>query len=210
MEKNWKFHGWSLPSRRYKSPEIPFDIRAQWTSWSRHSFPLIRFSYKISQFLFQSPDQTTHKIAGFHRTQNSPAEAEMSKVEEPAMGVPVYTVQNPYQAGMIPPNAVYGDPKGVPIQQTIYRDTPAPFNCAYCGDTGLTKVKSKPSAAAVVACMMPMMLGCCFLLPSCDCLWHKYHYCPNCQEKVADFEKSDPCLVADPSSWTERSYALPA
>ncbi|GKU96229.1 hypothetical protein SLEP1_g9486 [Rubroshorea leprosula] len=41
---------------------------------------------------------------------------------------------------MIPPNAVYGDPKGIPLQQTMYRDTPAPFNCPYCGESGLTDV----------------------------------------------------------------------
>ncbi|BBG93853.1 hypothetical protein Prudu_567S000300 [Prunus dulcis] len=40
-----------------------------------------------------------------------------------------------------PPNAVYGDPKGIPIHQTIYRDTPAPFNCVYCGNSGLTHVR---------------------------------------------------------------------
>jgi len=31
---------------------------------------------------------------------------------------------------------------------------------------------------------MPMMLGVCFLCPSMDCLWHKYHYCPQCHQKV--------------------------
>lgn len=31
---------------------------------------------------------------------------------------------------------------------------------------------------------MPFMLGVCFLCPSMDCLWHKYHYCPSCNEKV--------------------------
>ncbi|PQQ11201.1 uncharacterized protein Pyn_13972 [Prunus yedoensis var. nudiflora] len=134
----------------------------------------------------------------------------MSKVDEPVMGVPFYVVQNPYQAGAIPPNAVYGDPKGIPIHQTIYRDTPAPFNCVHCGNSGLTLVRSKPSLAAVVACMMPMFLGFCFLLPSCDCLWHKYHHCPSCQEKVGDFEKSDPCIVVDLPHWTEHSFALPA
>lgn len=75
-----------------------------------------------------------------------PNQAEMSKMpppkpDEPVMGVPYYVVENPYQAGMIPPNAVYGDPKGIPIHQTIYRDTPAPFNCVYCGDSGLTTVR---------------------------------------------------------------------
>ncbi|KAJ9682146.1 hypothetical protein PVL29_018168 [Vitis rotundifolia] len=44
------------------------------------------------------------------------------------MGIPYPAVyhpnQNPYQAG------------GVPIQQTIFRDTPAPFNCVYCGSSG--------------------------------------------------------------------------
>ncbi|GAB2289831.1 hypothetical protein Dimus_024135 [Dionaea muscipula] len=151
----------------------------------------------------------------------------MSKLDEPALGVPYaagyplqtqplplpqqyYVTVNPYQAGMIPPRAIFEDPKGVPIQQTIYRDTPAPFNCFLCGNSGLTTVRSKPSLAAVVGCMMPMMLGVCFLCPSMDCLWHKYHYCPSCGEKVADFEKSDPCLVMDPPQWEQRSFALPA
>ncbi|KAK6119001.1 hypothetical protein DH2020_047253 [Rehmannia glutinosa] len=132
-----------------------------------------------------------------------------------------YVGENPYQAGAIPPNAVVGDPKGIPIQQTIYRDTPAPFNCAYCGGSGVTRVNcpsakssdfimSKPSLAAFVGCMMPMMLGVCFLCPSMDCLWHKYHYCPSCNEKVADFEKSDICAVMDPPHWVQQSFALPA
>ncbi|GMN49328.1 hypothetical protein TIFTF001_018509 [Ficus carica] len=134
----------------------------------------------------------------------------MSKKEEPVVGVPYYAAQNPYQAGAIPPNAFVGDPKGVPIQQTIYRDTPAPFTCPYCANSSLTTVRSKPSLAAVVGCMMPMMLGFCFLCPSMDCLWHKYHYCPNCKEKVADFEKSDACAVMDPPHWTQESFALAA
>nr|GMD53146.1 GSH-induced LITAF domain protein [Ipomoea batatas] len=184
----------------------------------------------------------------------------MSKSEEPAIGIPYnpayqapapppqqqyFVQQNPYQAGVIPPNAIVGDPKGIPIQQTMYRDTPAPFNCIHCGNSGLTLVKlwavqvltsadlvcqspssmgvsvfpfqiikmvvsrSKPSLAACVGCMMPMMLGVCFLCPSMDCLWHKYHYCPSCKEKVADFEKSDPCIVMDPPQWKELSFALP-
>ncbi|KAH0728051.1 hypothetical protein KY290_000477 [Solanum tuberosum] len=152
----------------------------------------------------------------------------MAKYDEPAVGIPYnpsapyqapmpqqfqqqyYVGQNPYQAGMVPPNAIYGDPKGIPIQQTIYRDTPAPFNCLHCGNTGLTQIKSKPSPAAFVGCMMPFMLGVCFLLPSMNCLWHKYHYCPSCNQKVADFEKSDFCLVMDPPNWEEKSFALPA
>lgn len=44
--------------------------------------------------------------------------------------------------------------------------------------------RSKPSLASVVACMMPFMIGVCFLCPSMDCLWHKYHYCPSCGEKA--------------------------
>ncbi|KAG9150649.1 hypothetical protein Leryth_008118 [Lithospermum erythrorhizon] len=154
----------------------------------------------------------------------------MSKNEEPAIGIPYnastypyqappipqqqlqqqyYVVQNAYQGGTVPPNAVVGDPKGVPIHQTFFRDTPAPFHCDHCGGSGLTYVKSKPSLAAAVGCMMPMMLGFCFLCPSMDCLWHKYHYCPNCNEKVANFEKSDICAVADPPHWTQPSFALP-
>ncbi|KAF8390713.1 hypothetical protein HHK36_025240 [Tetracentron sinense] len=149
----------------------------------------------------------------------------MSKNDEPAVGIPYaanyqapvpphhhqyYVGENPYQAGAIPPNAVVDDPKGIPLQQTIFRDTPAPFNCVYCGNTGVTTVRSKLSLAAIVGCMMPMMLGVCFLCPSMDCLWHKYHYCPSCTEKVANFEKSDPCIVMDPPHWTQQSFALPA
>ncbi|XP_077250430.1 GSH-induced LITAF domain protein-like [Tasmannia lanceolata] len=144
----------------------------------------------------------------------------MSK-EDPAIGIPypytaipqqnVYFVgENPYQAGMIPPVALFEDPKGIPLNQTIYRDTPAPFQCVYCGSSGLTTVRSKPSLAAAIGCMMPSMLGVCFLCPAMDCLWHKYHYCPSCGEKVADFEKSDICIVMDPPHWTEQSFAVPA
>lgn len=148
----------------------------------------------------------------------------MAKTDEPVIGIPYrapmpqqfdhqqhyyYIGPNPYQAGAIPPNAIVGDPKGIPIQQTIYRDTPAPFNCTLCGNSGLTTIRSKPSLAAAVGCMMPMMLGFCFLCPSMDCLWHKYHYCPSCNEKVADFEKSDPCAVVDVPHWTQPSFALP-
>ena len=149
----------------------------------------------------------------------------MASKEEPALGVPYayhatataapppqtyYVGETPHQAGMIPPNAVYGDPKGIPLQQTMFHDTPAPFNCVYCGESGLTTVRSKPSLAAVVGCMMTFMVGVCFLCPSMDCLWHKYHYCPSCGEKVADFEKSDPCLVVDACCWVEPSFAVPA
>ncbi|KAG1331584.1 GSH-induced LITAF domain protein [Cocos nucifera] len=129
---------------------------------------------------------------------------------QPQQAQVFYVGQNPYQAGMIPPNAIYGDPMGIPLQQTMFRDTPAPFQCVYCGLSGLTTVKSKPSLAAVVACMMPFMLGVCFLCPSMDCLWHKYHYCPSCGQKVAEYEKSDPCLVVDAPRWREKSFAVPA
>ncbi|KAL8238243.1 hypothetical protein R6Q59_019324 [Mikania micrantha] len=78
------------------------------------------------------------------------------KNEEPVMGIPYnqsnhppppiyapsqqqyYVRNNPYQSDQIPPSAVFGDPKGVPLQQTIYRDTLAPVNCAFCGGFDLT------------------------------------------------------------------------
>ncbi|CAN0929168.1 GSH-induced LITAF domain protein, partial [Linum grandiflorum] len=153
----------------------------------------------------------------------------MGQKDEPVVGVPYYSAHNPYQAGLIPPNAIVGDPKGIPIQQTMFHDTPAPINCVYCGSSGVTDVRtflelatlldvatflasnwSKPSLAAVVGCMMPFMLGVCFLCPSMDCLWHKYHYCPSCKEKVGEFEKNDPCLVVDLPQWKQESFALPA
>ncbi|KAJ9704351.1 hypothetical protein PVL29_002761 [Vitis rotundifolia] len=55
--------------------------------------------------------------------------------EEPVMGIPYPAVyhpnQNLYQAGVISPNAF----------QTIFRDTLAPFNCVYCGSSGVNSVK---------------------------------------------------------------------
>lgn len=65
-----------------------------------------------------------------------------NKNDKPVMGIPYNpTNNNPYKAGKIPPNAIVGDPKGVPIKQTIYRDTPAPINCPLCGSSGVTKVR---------------------------------------------------------------------
>ncbi|KAK1379305.1 LITAF domain-containing protein [Heracleum sosnowskyi] len=144
------------------------------------------------------------------------------KMGEAVMGIPAYQQQQAGGGGYyvaqneqvynsrFPANAIFGDPKGIPIQQTIFRDTPAPFQCPYCTNSDLTTVRSKPSLAAAVACMMPFMLGVCFLCPCMDCLWHKYHYCPTCNQKVADFQKTDPCIVMDPPHWTQTSYALPA
>eukprot|EP00252_Welwitschia_mirabilis_P024321 TRINITY_DN7175_c0_g1_i1.p1 TRINITY_DN7175_c0_g1~~TRINITY_DN7175_c0_g1_i1.p1 ORF type:complete len:149 (-),score=21.79 TRINITY_DN7175_c0_g1_i1:276-722(-) len=148
----------------------------------------------------------------------------MENEKEPAIGIPyahpakpVETVMvppsiysNPYQAGIVPSNAIYGHPAGIPLRETVYRDTPAPFECPHCAKPGVTEVKSNVSLAACVACMMPFMLGICFLCPGMDCLWNKEHYCPNCGQKVADFKKSDPCAVVDVPHWIQESFALPA
>lgn len=40
-----------------------------------------------------------------------------------------------------PPNAIFGDPKGIPIHQTIFRDTPAPFHCPHCSNSSLTTIR---------------------------------------------------------------------
>ncbi|KAK8527724.1 hypothetical protein V6N13_085533 [Hibiscus sabdariffa] len=129
----------------------------------------------------------------------------INKHNEPVIGVPYFVGVNPYQRSFI-----YGDPGGIPIRQTMYRDTPAPFNCPFCGNSGLTFIRSKLSLAAMVACTMPFMLGICFLCPSMDCLWHKYHFCPHCAAKVGEFEKTDPCVVVDMPQWMQESYAIPA
>ncbi|KAL6899860.1 hypothetical protein ACP4OV_006518 [Aristida adscensionis] len=73
---------------------------------------------------------------------------------EPALGVPYhpaevqghshYYAPDPYAAGMPPPNAIYaGAPKGVPLQQTMFRDTPAPFHCQACGAAAVSSVRVK-------------------------------------------------------------------
>jgi lipopolysaccharide-induced tumor necrosis factor-alpha factor len=73
---------------------------------------------------------------------------------EPAIGIPYDPAAaaqgqyyyapppNPYAAGMPPPNAIYaGAPKGVPLQQTMFRDTPAPFHCQACGEAAVSTVR---------------------------------------------------------------------
>ncbi|VAH41545.1 unnamed protein product [Triticum turgidum subsp. durum] len=72
--------------------------------------------------------------------------------DEPALGIPYNPAQaqgsyyyppDPYAAGRVPPNAIYaGAPKGVPLQHTMFRDTPAPFHCQSCGDAAVTSVRS--------------------------------------------------------------------
>lgn len=56
-------------------------------------------------------------------------------------------------------------------------------NLIHCG---FTVCRSTPSLASCVACMMTIV-GVCFLSRSCDCLWHKQHFCENCGEKVLSF-----------------------
>lgn len=125
------------------------------------------------------------------------------------MPIQYYANESPYQGGMIPPNAIYDGPNGIPLRETVFRDTPAPFECPYCGTPGVTTVKSRPSFAACVACMISVV-GVCFICPGLDCLWHKQHYCPRCGQKVADFSKSDLCTVMDVAQWCQPSFAIPA
>ncbi|WRX14968.1 hypothetical protein QQP08_007455 [Theobroma cacao] len=127
----------------------------------------------------------------------------MSKAEQPVVGVPYYVGMNPYQAGMVPPNAIYADPKGIPIQQTMYRDTPAPFNCPFCGNSGLTVVRYLPLTPFLAFYSLPiptirfLKLGN-FVLIDMRIL------------SVASFEKSDPCAVVDVPQWKQESFAVPA
>ena len=87
------------------------------------------------------------------------------KGEEPVLGIPYnggnqrmmyqpqpppkpkyfYVGENPYQKGTILPTAIFDDPKGAPIHQTFYRDTPAPFSCVFCSHSSITSVKFVPS-----------------------------------------------------------------
>ncbi|KAI5058814.1 hypothetical protein GOP47_0026984 [Adiantum capillus-veneris] len=141
-----------------------------------------------------------------------PRHGERHVIAPPYQQVPLqyFSRDNPYQQGLIPPNALFHvAPNGIPLQQTIYRDTPAPFECPHCGASGVTNVKSKPSLAACVACMVSVV-GVCFICPAFDCLWHKQHYCPSCGQKVADFNKSDPCAIMDATQWSQPSFAVPA
>jgi len=134
----------------------------------------------------------------------------MTNAPQQQMPPQYYTQPNPYTAGMRPPIAIYGaPPPGMGLQETFYADTPAPFECPHCGKPGLTNVRSSLSLAAWIACLTTVC-GFCFLTHSCDCLWHKQHYCNGCGQKVAEFRKDDPCIIADPPHWTEPSYAVPA
>lgn len=69
----------------------------------------------------------------------------MLKNEElPVMGVPYYAghTHNPYRRG-----------KGVLIQQVIYGFTPAPFNCFYCSNSGLTLVPRQVLSTTLFCCL---------------------------------------------------------
>lgn len=44
--------------------------------------------------------------------------------------------------------------------------------------------RSSLSTAAWVGCLATVC-GLCFLTRSCDCLWHKHHYCDHCGQKVS-------------------------
>ncbi|GJY65638.1 putative ribonuclease H-like domain-containing protein [Tanacetum coccineum] len=70
-----------------------------------------------------------------------------------------------------------------------------PWTCTFLVAKGLTTpelmANSKPSLAVVVGCKIPFMVEVCFVCPSMDCLWHKYHYCPHCNAMLVEFEKND-------------------
>ncbi|GAQ79424.1 LITAF-domain-containing protein [Klebsormidium nitens] len=114
-----------------------------------------------------------------------------------------------YKAGMVPENAIVGPPGNLPLAYTFFGDTEAPYHCKKCGKNGLSRMEHHFSLAACLGCVVTLV-GVCFLLPSCDCLWSKTHYCIHCGEKVGVHDKSDPCLVADPPNYTKLSYAVPA
>ncbi|MCO5601511.1 hypothetical protein L7F22_055632 [Adiantum nelumboides] len=97
----------------------------------------------------------------------------------------------------------------VPLQY-FSRDTPAPFECPHCGASGASNVKSKPSLAACVACMVFVVVDVCFIFLAFDCLRHKQHYYPSCGQKLADFKKSNPCVIMDATQRSQPSFAIPA
>ncbi|KAA0068093.1 LPS-induced tumor necrosis factor alpha factor [Cucumis melo var. makuwa] len=67
------------------------------------------------------------------------------------------------------------------LSSSLFISLPIQHSEKYFDD--IYEYRSKISLATVVGCMMSFMLCVCFLCPSMDCLWHKYHYCPNCKEK---------------------------
>lgn len=127
-----------------------FQLQKGQCSVTFHTFPL-----SINPQEYNQTRKFQNLIKPLTSTNDRRLFLEMEKTDDkPAIGIPYsatmpqqqhhhyyYVGNNPYQAGMIPPNAVFGDPKGIPIQQTMYKDTPAPFNCVYCGSSGLTTVR---------------------------------------------------------------------
>ncbi|PRQ37645.1 hypothetical protein RchiOBHm_Chr4g0404941 [Rosa chinensis] len=98
---------------------------------------------------------------------------------------------------------VYGDPRGVLLQHTICRDSPAPFNCLYCGDTRLTD-------GLILGLKIFDVIDGWDLIFDAICGLKKIISKPSLASVVAEFEKSDPCIVMDPPNWTEASFAGPA
>ncbi|GBG69611.1 hypothetical protein CBR_g4442 [Chara braunii] len=176
---------------------------------------LIQNSGTIDDSLWEVMEANPAKTADAMRSANG-----VPCTTSVAQGIPVAAnqmrpfhvapVDNPMAEGMMPPNAIFMNPAGLPLRKTCFGDTPAPFICPHCSKPGLSRVKPRISLAAFVGCMIPVFVGFCFLLPGCSCLWHKVHYCDMCGGKVYEVKKSDPCLVMDPANWTVQSYAIPA
>lgn len=82
-------------------------------------------------------------VLGIPYTGGNPPPVMAYQPQPPAQPQPqyFYVGENPYQRGTLPPNAIFDDPKGVPIHQTFYRDTPAPFTCVFCAHSSITSVK---------------------------------------------------------------------
>lgn len=73
--------------------------------------------------------------------QSYPQSGMQAPPQQQAVNYAYHQNSNPYQAGMIPPNAIYGPPNGIPLRETFFADTPAPFECPHCGKSGVTRVK---------------------------------------------------------------------
>lgn len=115
-----------------------------------HTHPYTHTSKSSKQHENMEQQKIQEPVMGIPAYQAPPAPPQMyyqQQQQQPGGGYYVpqnnnnYNNQHPIYNSRFPPNAIFGDPKGVPIHQTIFRDTPAPFHCPHCSNSALTTIR---------------------------------------------------------------------
>ncbi|KAL8112215.1 hypothetical protein AgCh_019780 [Apium graveolens] len=133
-------------------------------------------------------------VMGIPAYQGAPAMYyQQQQQQQQGVGGGYYVAQN--EAPIIynsryPPNAIFGDPKGIPIQQTIFRDTPAPFQCPHCSNSSLTTIRLLISKRPILVLSWTLQTGLSQAMPCLLDLLHPINF-------LCTARASDVCLFYD-------------